>query len=153
MLTYTTNAKQFTKDFDRRLRQAMYEALHDTAVRMKQEMQKETSGGISTLQLRRMGHPFARRHKWGKSNPIPVPLTPINRQTGGLQNSYYDYFSRIGGMEFMWTFGFAIPYASYVLAEGGTRYMVDRKYWVSLERVIKPILFKNVEDNIKLYFG
>lgn len=152
MLTYTVNSKKFADEIYRRLRLAAYEGISDTAIRMKKEMIASTSGGISTLQLRRMDHPFARRHKWGKNNPIPVPLTPINAQTGALRQSYYDYFSRVGGMQFMWTFGFAIPYAGYVLAPGGTRYMVDRRYWDSLAKVMKPIFLINVKAALKYYF-
>ena len=152
MLSYTTNGNALAKQIDSKLRQAMYMGLKDTALEMKNEMRKSTSGTVSTQQLRAMDHPFARRHKWGKSNPIPVPLTPINVQSGALQNSYFDYFSRIGQMEFLWTFGFAVPYAGYVLNPGGTRYMVDRHYWDSLARVIKPKFIVNVRAALKQFF-
>lgn len=153
MFSYTTNGNALAKQIDSKLRQAMYMGLKDTALEMKNEMHRSTSGPFSSIFLRQMGHPFGRSYNRGKfKNRIQIPLTPINLQTGALQNSYYDYFSSVGNMQFMWTFGFAVPYAGYVLAPGGTKRMIDRHYWDSLARVMKPKFIVNVRAALKQFF-
>ena len=92
-----------------------------------------TDGGTSTKTLRKMGHPYGRtaggqrgnlNKKVGKAKVNPLP---INKQTGRLRSSFYR--SDIGGKDKVTRMGFRVPYARFVLRPGGTRKMIDRKFY------------------------
>lgn len=96
-----------------------------------------TSGKVSTAQLRRMGHPFARaralvrtRGKGGRRSP--VPKLPINRQTGRLQESLTVQKRYDGPRGQVIVLYFGAKHAKFVLALGGTRRMVARGFWREL---------------------
>lgn len=86
-----------------------------------------TSGTISTRELRRRGHPFARRGS--TSIRTATPLLPINFQTGRLQRSLRTFRRPFG-----WQLQFTAPEAKFVLAPGGTKLMVPRKFWTEMRR-------------------
>lgn len=96
-----------------------------------------TSGNVSTKQLRRKGHPFARSRslvrttgKGGRRSP--VPKLPINRQTGRLRRSLTVHKRYDGPRGQVIVLYFAAPHARFVLALGGTRRMVARGFWREL---------------------
>jgi len=92
-----------------------------------------TDGGTSTKTLRKMGHPFGRTAGGARGNTNKtlgrrkVPVLPINNQTGRLRSSFYR--SDIGGKDKVTRMGFRVPYARFVLRPGGTRKMIDRKFY------------------------
>lgn len=106
-----------------------------------------TSGTITTRELRRMGHPFARSSsvagasrgivkgdvkKWRLSSGVKGQITargmvnrlPINVQTGRLRSSI-TLSGPTGGQREYRLFA-AAPHARYVLSPKGTRRMVPR---------------------------
>jgi hypothetical protein len=92
-----------------------------------------TAGGTSTKTLRQMGHPFGRTAGGARGNTNKklgrrkVPVLPINKQTGRLRSSFYR--SDLGGADKVTRMGFRVPYARFVLRPGGTRKMIDRKFY------------------------
>lgn len=156
--TYTTNGNKVAADIDSKLRQVAYNGLKASAGDMRKEMYLLSSGTISSAQLRKYDYPFATAHlpfrKGGnqgrqvytKKSPRPVSLLPINKQTGALHKSYFDYFSRQGRFEFNWTFGFANPYSGWVLYPGGLKRMVDRHFWDVLAKTMKPKFMSNMQS-------
>lgn len=147
------NSNQVLSDIMKRIELASIKGLYDTSKIMKQEMLLSTSGNISSKSLRHSGYPFAKRHKIGKlkTNFIPQPFLPINIQTGQLKASYFDFFSRLGQSEFSWTFGFNSPH-QVVLSPGGTMYMRDRQYWVSLRTTMEPVFINRMQLAFKQVF-
>jgi hypothetical protein len=102
------------------------------------DMQKRTSGRVSTATLRRLGHPFsrakARGFKGGVSGRVKamgVPKLPINRQTGRLQQSLR--MTKVSGGIQSYRLEFMAPHARYVLAQRGTRKMVARGFWTAVK--------------------
>lgn len=125
-------------------------------------------GGISTAQLRRMGHPFSRRrfatlskdaksaargarHQRGRwelrgSGLGNVPLLPINRQTGRLLRDQRLSGRNIGPGRQQWTHTRFAPYAGFVLGDKGTRRMIPRGYRKELDRRWKRIQRQAIHD-------
>jgi|GEM_PF-3583681 len=106
-----------------------------------------TSGGVSTRQLRSMGHPFGRQNPGDPSTGVRgivrkrpstisrknrirkgvlLPL-PINRQTGRLRGSFFQTVQT--GPNRVVDMGFNVPYAKFVLSPTGTKRMVARGYY------------------------
>lgn len=96
--------------------QRMEKMLRDWAVR-------QTSGVVSTRELRRLDHPFARRHGQPRLSPLP-----INRQTGRLQRSFRA-FRRSQESNMVTQMQFTASYGKYVLGLRGTKYMLPRGFW------------------------
>lgn len=91
-----------------------------------------TSGTVKTATLRRLGHPFSRRH------PKPlIPALPINVQTGRLRKSVRIVAT---GKRPIYRVQFTVPYAKYVLALHGTQRMVPRRFWQTLIKRMKPMI-------------
>lgn len=156
MITYTTNGNKLADQIAGKLRQAAYQGLMHSARDCRQEMIRLTSGTVSTNILTALHHPFGRKAPARKGlrggQRGTMARLPINRQTGDLQSSLFDAFSRNGQNEMMWDLGFSIPYASFVLAPGGTRYMVARGFWNELAKTMKPIFKQNVSDAYQAFF-
>lgn len=95
-----------------------------------------TSGTYSTQELRRMGHPYSRRHP----NPAAAPRLPINRQTGQLQDALRVVLQFAGETVKIWL-KVNHPHAV-VLSEKGTSKMVARGFWKELHKQTRGILRK-----------
>lgn len=123
----------------RRLMLKIAEGLKEEAIKPALEL---TSGNISTEQLARMGHPFARssrtpggRLRRGRSAEVRqarrlagrIARLPVNRQSGALQRSL-KMIVRSGG-EGVWrlTLETNHPHAV-VLAPAGTTHMIPRGF-------------------------
>lgn len=94
-------------------------------------------GTISAKRLRELDHPYARRH--GRAL---LPVLPINVQTGKLRESMRVIGA--GGTESkprkIFRLQFFVPYAKYVLALRGTKYMLPRRFWPTLTKKVAPHL-------------
>lgn len=151
-------ARQFQKgidysvNFEARLtrlalkRQAGFDLLVDATWA---DMIELTSGTVSTAELRRLGHPFARgasvgapsRLQRGARAPVARMRTlPINRQSGRLQKSLGK--RKVGGKGPL-TRSFDVGTVKgagrsiYVLMPAGTRRMVARGFWREVHRRLK----------------
>jgi hypothetical protein len=138
----TTSIAVFGRRFEKMLERVKIgaETVHQLLTDGGEEDHFEfTAGGTSTKDLRRMGHPYGRtaatsknktgqrgnlNKKMGKAKVNPLP---INKQTGRLRSSFYR--SDIGGKDKVTRMGFRVPYARFVLRPGGTRKMIDRKFY------------------------
>lgn len=89
---------------------------------------RDTSGGISSKTLRRLGHPYARRASLSVAKHRGVkgiaPLLPINVQSGRLRRSFD--LRKAGRWD--WSIWNKAPYARWVLLDGGTRTTVGRGF-------------------------
>jgi hypothetical protein len=126
----------FGKAFEKRLEKVIlgahqvHKLLSDGG---KEDHFEFTDGGISTKELRRMGHPYGRTaggqrgniNKKIKRRKI-LPL-PINKQKGDLRASFYKKDKN--GRDRVSRMGFSAPYAKYLLRPGGTWKMIDRKFY------------------------
>lgn len=113
----------------------MERALRDYALR-------QVSGRISQYELKRLGHPYARR----RGRPTLSPL-PINVQSGRLRRSFRTFRRR----ELVTQMQFTARHAKYVLSETGTRRMVPRGFWQSFREFYereKRALFNNISREI-----
>lgn len=63
-----------------------------------------------------------------------LPLLPINLQTGRLQRSL-----RVFKRGEAWQLQFTARHSAFVLRPGGTRLMVDRKFWQALRKFSLPL--------------
>jgi hypothetical protein len=91
-----------------------------------------TSGTTSSAELRRMGHPFSRRH------PQNFPRLPINRQSGSLQKAIRIVRRVVGNTEQLFL-RVSHPHAL-VLRKEGTSRMVPRGFFEEFSRRTKGIL-------------
>ena len=95
-----------------------------------------TSGTTSTAQLRRLGHPFARRllsgQFGGRSRGFLKPL-PINEQSGRLKAGLFLIHSRRNGNQ-TFDLGSSAPYSKYILSPLGTSKMVGRGFWAEISK-------------------
>src|SRR5207248_385674 len=139
-------------DADRRIAFACASALNATVYEVQQYMLRQTSGATSSLQLRRLNHPFGR----GALTPSgrlrgSHPLLPINVQTGRLQRSFvvrpYRNSFAIGAR-----LGFTAAYARFVLRAGGTRFMRARGFLTAVKRYAKSRLKANVKSALRSAF-
>jgi hypothetical protein len=118
--------------------------LHEEMVAAGVADHKElTSGSIPTETFIALGHPLGRTGA-GRMRGISdlarqalkfrgsVPLLPINRQTGDLQESLK--VEGPIGSDKRYIVGFTAPYAPFVLSPTGTRLMVPRGFFQELER-------------------
>jgi hypothetical protein len=131
-----TTIAGFGKAFEKRLAnvklsaEKVHEILTDGG---EQDHFEFTDGGTSTKTLRQMGHPYGRTAGGARGNTNKklgrrkVPVLPINNQTGRLRSSFYR--SDIGGADKVTRMGFRVHYARFVLRPGGTRKMIDRKFY------------------------
>ena len=140
MATHRTNAA-FIKAFDKRIENLTHnmESIHRELVNGGIEDHNDlTKGTLSTKQLRKDGHPFARQNGGGrgvvgkgarKGIKKSRPVLPINKQTGKLRNSFYKVSTKtlFGGRSDK--MGFRAYYARFVLRPGGTRKMIDRGFY------------------------
>lgn len=112
-------------------------------------MQDQVSGGISTKELRRRGHPFGRRRgrntlkliggskgsqqrfRTTTKSKIATPLLPINYQTGKLRRSFRIIPEQGFGLQ-SYRLQFTAKHAKFVLRQGGTKKMVARGYWTAV---------------------
>ena len=94
-----------------------------------------TSGVVPHFMLAKLDHPYAKRH--GASL---LPLLPINMDTGRLAQTRK--LLRVGLLEYHMSI--SVPYAPFVLGEGGTRFTLDRGL---LGR--RGLLEKNFDRRIK----
>lgn len=102
-----------------------------------------TSGVTSTATLRKLGHPFGRTAA-GRARGVSaavrartryrgaVPLLPINRQTGGLQQSLR--VEGPTGAKHSYSVAFTADYAAFVLSPTGTKKMVARGFYAELRK-------------------
>lgn len=138
------------KAIDQSLQDQVRKEAQDLAKALKKTAQKNLTGHISTKALRRMGHPYARdRMDRRKQRPLKslrlrsfvsstrkgtLPVLPINYQSGRLYNSLrVDVKAISKGYSVRLYF---IPTKSLVvLSTGGTKVMVARKFWDSINRV------------------
>lgn len=102
------------------------------------DLHELTSGDVSTKQLRRLGHPYARdpdpatgtrvRRRVGRGKMERVigrrslPPYPINAQNGELRGGIY--LNRLGRNVF--ELGSRAPHARYQFSPWGTRFMIRR---------------------------
>lgn len=131
----------------------MIESIGDAA---EKDMYELTSGRISTRQLTALGHPYARTGRSVKNSAgrmrgaskvgiqtvskiigtVAVPRLPINRQSGRLRSSIYRRQVESDDV-YKVTVGFNPTIAGsslYVVQRGGTRRMIDRRFWEEIER-------------------
>lgn len=125
---------------------------------MQSLAQYYVSGRMTASAQRFFGHPFARSYrsreknlkntifavhdqKFGSITEIGKTVRqltlPINQQTGELKRSLRVFKRQVGG-----TFAFYIQFTSphaIVLRPGGTRYMIDREFWKTLNAKYKDI--------------
>lgn len=94
-----------------------------------------TSGTVSARELARAGHPFARKgsRKRAKAGRL-LPALPINAQRGRVRRGWRVFQGRAGHFVLQ----NIEPAARYVLAPGGTKTMVDRRFWRELNRQTLP---------------
>lgn len=121
------------------------EMVRDAAVKM-------VSGSTTSKDLRAMGSPFSRgpgRRSKGFGLGM-MPLLPINVQSSDLINSARLFQVRPG----VWQFQFTSPHAV-VLTPGGTKNMIDRQFWPTLNlqagRIFAAIARKQVDLNTRIY--
>ena len=137
------------KDIRGRVRTAM----SITERKVETLMKEELSGTISSLELRRMGHPYARRHKLTGSHLIGRTVNqagfyymgalPINRQTGKLAKSL-KIRSTSTWYGFSKLFYFSSPHAI-VLSQEGTRNMIARGYWDYINKHSQNIMALEIQ--------
>jgi hypothetical protein len=136
-------ARQFTKGIDLAAHQMKRLARMQATIKQSvQDMQKQgvqdavelTGGMIKSRQLAAMGHPFARgRGNAGRMRGKLRPL-PINVQSGKLRRSMRSRGYKKLGFEVLSS---QVPYARFILAEGGTRKMVARGLKKEAQRRLK----------------
>lgn len=95
---------------------------------MRSDAVVEASGPYTERELRRMDHPYARRH--GKAK---LPLLPININTGRLLRSMR-VMRRKTVTGTVWQLQFMAPHGKFVLAPDGTKYMLPRGYWIKMQQ-------------------
>lgn len=144
--------KIFLPNADRRILEAALRGLTKTVLETREEMLHLTSGNTSTAQLRRMGHPYARNRFPSGQTRVSLPLLPINRQTGDLQRSLFT-FPFTTETSFGARLGFDSRHARFVLARGGTRYMLDRLFWQTLDTFVTSRFNVNIAVAVKEAFG
>lgn len=133
----------------------------ELAIKIADVMLDLTSGGISTAELKRRGHPFgkgkgrislslkeggrSRRYRTFKPPLVitPTPLLPINKQRGTLQRSLRVIPEHYGDRT-SFRVQFTAPHAKYVLKRGGTALMVDRGYWPELRIRAQKLKAKSI---------
>lgn len=93
--------------------------------KQRQHAIRLTSGTVSSERLRKLGHPYARRH--GRAR---LPLLPIHKQTGQLQRSLR-VFRRA---KYEWRLQFTAAHSKHVLRPGGTEKMLARGFWARMNR-------------------
>lgn len=118
---------------------------HQAAKIAQAEAVKLSQGTTSSAALRAAGHPFAKKRSLGRLGRLgdrsragaavfaSYPLLPINRQSGRLARSWR--VIRAGDGYRLQNFA---PESKFVLRRGGTRYMVDRRFWDELHRRALP---------------
>ena len=150
MTTFTSAAAlaRHQRERSERIYRSMLAASQESARIAREAAEKLTSGTVNSADLRRAGHPFAKRRAaarfgargvGGASAMRSFPLTPINAQTGRLRRSWR-IFRRPGAEK--GSIAFLLqnmsPQSKYVLAPGGTSRMIDRQFWQELDRVVLP---------------
>jgi|ERR1051326_1210190 hypothetical protein len=141
MATFT-DPKQLLARQEKRLKdvqRSLQIGAAETAGKAKSLAWTLVSGGPETpSHLAKLNHPYARRHN-GKPSlahiSSPRAPLPINVQTGRLRSSLR-LFKRASGNEITYVLQFTAPYSKFILAPDGTRYMVPRPLWDSLNRLV-----------------
>lgn len=149
---------------------AKAKVMHRDAVRgLASEVHAELlSGTTSTNELRRMGHPFARRKLSRRGFErtalkgrrrlsvhvrsgvgIAIPKLPINRQTGELARSMRMRAVPNGSASQELQLGFTAEYAKFILGEKGTRRMVARGFQAA-KRKLDTRMNKRLSRDLKL---
>lgn len=124
---------------NREIRKELAEHQKQVNEEEKKIVQGLLSGKISSAELRRRDHPFARRHN-GRP-PVPTAKLPINKQTGKLYRAIKTVIRRNARGQFD-TKGNAsvlvrgVPYSKAILGEKGTKTMVPRGFNAALNREI-----------------
>ncbi len=98
---------------------------------MKKTAAAVTSGTVTLKRMRQMDHPYARRH--GRAR---LPRIPIHKQSGDLQKSLRVMARHRRGAK-VWRLQFTARHAPFVLAHGGTRYMLARGFWPAMRASYK----------------
>lgn len=148
-------ARQFTRPLDLYKQQVKrFASFNRDIKRMHRDLAEQglgdarelTSGGLSSRQLRAMGHPYGRGAAQGSAAPTGLmrgarlpgmrqrvrPL-PINRQSGLLRGSMR-LRSAAGGVQSFVLGSGGIRYASYVLHPAGTKKMIGRGYFIEVKK-------------------
>jgi hypothetical protein len=118
--------------------------------RQEQNLIELTSGGVSTADLRRAGHPYAvrtrgKRKKGGKFKKA-APSLPINKQEGVLQRSRRKPLRYKGPKGQVYDLYFEPGQAGnrlYVVAPGGTKRMRSRGFWREMQKRYRKDLLIN----------
>lgn len=125
----------------RRVQRSLQVTQAEVVAEIKQKARQLVSGTVSSRELARLGHPFARRSRTaggrGRARGSLARL-PINVQSGQLRESLRVFRrARAGGTAFQ--LQFTSPHAI-VLLPGGTRQMVARGFWTALNAFARPRL-------------
>lgn len=126
-----------------KVRRSIESSSGDVADFSKKEAIKLTSGTKTTQELRRAGHPYAKRRKLeartgkGKGGAAATfatfPLLPVNAQTKRIQKGFR-IFRRRQGKDFIWITQNIEPHSKFALRPGGTKFVRDRMFWAELRR-------------------
>lgn len=143
--------RQFTKALDLykhqmgrfRMMNAGMRQMHEQVARSGyQDSQELTSGGVSSKQLRAMGHPFGRNRGFTNGTYRPgrkrgaLRSLPINRQTGGLRARLK--LSRTSGGIQSFKLSPGMHPGNWVLNPDGTRRMIGRGFHSEIKRRWRP---------------
>ncbi|WP_394794869.1 hypothetical protein [Armatimonas sp.] len=79
----TRRALRVFEGLEKRIREATAKAEAHAQEDAKRELMEASSGGLSTAELRRRDHPYARRHGTAREDP-----EVINEQTGKFKRSW-----------------------------------------------------------------
>lgn len=113
-------AAAFKADADT-LRRAARQAVVETTRDLQRDAERRSYGTVSADALRRLGHPFARRH----GTPLMDPRV-INRQSGVFAKSWRREIHGYKGSIYN-----VAPHGAFL--EYGTRRMFDRPVWEDIE--------------------
>lgn len=157
MATFTDASKLAAHQRQRaqRVYRSIEAASEAAAMIARDEAIKLTSGTTSQETLTRAGHPYARRrglggrtgrvNGGGKSTMAAYPLLPINRQSGSLQRGWriFRRYRGKGGVGFVMQN--VSPHAV-AIRPGGSRHVVDRRFFAELNRRVIPKIRKKQLD-------
>lgn len=139
--------RQFTKPLDlykhQMARFAMVQRVitdmhREIAYRGHTDAMDLTRGGVSSKQLRAMGHPYGRnrvaqggQYRPGRKRGM-LPSLPINKQSGGLRSRLRVVRTSGGIQAFKLTAG--VHPGNWVLNPDGTRKMVGRGFFLEIKK-------------------
>lgn len=127
-LTHTSSTAAYLKSFHGAVQKGLDQGAAEVA-----GVLSLLEGTVTTKQLRRMNHPYGRLPS-AKPRGV-LPALPINKQSGGLIESMEIRRVRLAEGGYAREIGFTAPYAQYVLAPEGTKYMIARGFWEAAARL------------------